>query len=140
MKILILNGPNLNLLGKREPEIYGYQTMPEILEEIKGKYPHDEVLYFQSNHEGALIDRLQEENYDALVYNMGAYTHTSYALADALKHIKTPKIEVHLSNLYQRETYRQKSVTACYANAFLSGFGIAGYLMAVESIVENNGV
>ena len=122
MKILIANGANLNLLGKREPEIYGSTTMEDYLAQLKDEFPQHEILYFQSNVEGELINRLQSEDFDALVINAGAFTHYSYAIADCLKNISKPKVEVHISNIYQREEFRQKSVTAAYIDALLSGF------------------
>lgn len=134
MNILIVNGPNLNLLGTREPEIYGHTSMAEILKQIQTESAGDSIQYFQSNHEGALIDRLQQDDYNALVINPGAFTHYSYALADCLKNIAKPKIEVHISNIYQREGFRQKSVTAAYTNGVLSGFGVNGYRLAVAHL------
>ena len=100
MKILIVNGPNLNLLGTREPEIYGTVSMVDFLENLKEKFPEDEFLFFQSNVEGEIINRLQEDDYEALIINPAAYTHYSYAIADCLKNIQKPKIEVHISNIY----------------------------------------
>ena len=135
MKILIVNGANLNLLGKREPEIYGSTTMEDYLTQLKDEFPQHEILYFQSNVEGELINRLQSEDFDALVINAGAFTHYSYAIADCLKNISKPKVEVHISNIYQREEFRQKSVTAAYIDALLSGFGLRGYSLAVEYLV-----
>lgn len=134
MKILIVNGPNLNLLGTREPEIYGNVSMESLLENLKEEFSSHEISYFQSNHEGGIIDKIQENNFDALVINPGAFTHYSYAIADALKNLKKPKIEVHISNIYQREEFRQKSVTAAYTNAVLSGFGTKGYRLAILSL------
>lgn len=136
MKILIVNGPNLNLLGTREPEIYGTISMENCLENLKSKFPEQEILYYQSNIEGEIINRLQVEDFDALIINPGAYTHYSYAIADCLKNIKKPKIEVHISNIYQREEFRQKSVTAAFTNAVLSGFGLKGYELAIYSILD----
>lgn len=135
MKILILNGPNLNLLGTREPEIYGNVSMKEVLEDLQQEFQKIEIGYFQSNHEGEIIDRLQLEDFDALIINPGAFTHYSYAIADALKNITKKKIEVHISNIYQRETFRQKSVTAAYTDAIISGFGISGYRLAILALV-----
>ena len=135
MKILIVNGANLNLLGKREPEIYGSTTMEDYLAQLKDEFPQHEILYFQSNIEGELINRLQSEDFDALVINAGAFTHYSYAIADCLKNISKPKVEVHISNIYQREEFRQKSVTAAYIDALLSGFGLRGYSLSVEYLV-----
>lgn len=134
MKILIINGPNLNLLGTREPEIYGNTSMQDVLEQLKAQFSEHELMYYQSNYEGGIIDRIQNEDYDALVINPGAFTHYSFAIADALKNVKKRKIEVHISNIYQREEFRQKSVTAAYTNAVLSGFGIDGYRLAVLSL------
>ena len=134
MKILIINGPNLNLLGTREPEIYGNTSMQDVLEQLKTQFSEHELMSYQSNYEGGIIDRIQNEDYDALVINPGAFTHYSFAIADALKNVKKRKIEVHISNIYQREEFRQKSVTAAYTNAVLSGFGIDGYRLAVLSL------
>lgn len=133
MKILILNGPNLNLLGTREPEIYGNVSMENVFEDLKKSFPQYELSYYQSNIEGEIINRLQENDFEALVINPGAFTHYSYAIADCLKNISHPKIEVHISNIYQREEFRQKSVTAVNADGILSGFGIKGYFLAITS-------
>ena len=134
MKILIINGPNLNLPGTREPEIYGTVSMADFLENLKEKFPEDEILFFQSNVEGEIINRLQEDDYEALIINPAAYTHYSYAIADCLRNIQKPKIEVHISNIYAREEFRQKSVTAVHCNGVISGFGLDGYRLAVLSL------
>ena len=134
MKILIVNGPNLNLLGTREPKIYGTVSMADFLENLKEKFPEDEILFFQSNVEGEIINRLQEDDYEALIINPAAYTHYSYAIADCLRNIQKPKIEVHISNIYAREEFRQKSVTAVHCNGVISGFGLDGYRLAVLSL------
>lgn len=134
MKILIVNGPNLNLLGTREPEIYGTVSMADFLENLKEKFPEDEILFFQSNVEGEIINRLQEDDYEALIINPAAYTHYSYAIADCLRNIQKPKIEVHISNIYAREEFRQKSVTAAHCNGVISGFGLDGYRLAVLNL------
>ena len=134
MKILIINGPNLNLLGTREPEIYGTVSMADFLENLKEKFPEDEILFFQSNVEGEIINRLQEDDYEALIINPAAYTHYSYAIADCLRNIQKAKIEVHISNIYAREEFRQKSVTAAHCNGVISGFGLDGYRLAVLSL------
>lgn len=134
MKILIVNGPNLNLLGTREPEIYGSVSMENVLDNLKNEFKNHEIQYYQSNHEGEIIDRLQQDDFEALIINPGAFTHYSYAIADALKNIKTPKIEVHISNIYQREAFRQKSVTAAYTDSVLSGLGTDGYRLAILSL------
>lgn len=137
MKILIINGPNLNLLGTREPEIYGNISMEIFLEKLRTEFHNDEILFYQSNIEGELINRLQKIDFDAVIINPAAYTHYSYALADCLKNINLPKIEVHISNIYKREEFRQKSVTAPYTDAVLSGFGLEGYRLAILSLKKN---
>lgn len=134
MKILILNGPHLNLLGTREPEIYGTVSMESVLASLQEEFSMHEILYYQSNHEGEIIDRLQLSDFDALVINPGAFTHYSYAIADGLKNLAKRKIEVHISNIYQREAFRQKSVTAAYTDALVSGFGVEGYRLAILSL------
>ena len=131
MKILIINGPNLNILGNREPEIYGKTSMEYFLNTLEEEFPNDEISFYQSNIEGEIINRLQKNDFDAVVINPAAYTHYSYAIADCLKNIQKPKIEVHISNIYKREEFRQKSVTAPYTDAILSGFGLNGYRLAV---------
>lgn len=134
MKVLILNGPNLNLLGTREPEIYGSISMEQYLEDLRKEFTQHEISYYQSNVEGEIINRLQENNFEALVINPGAFTHYSYAIADCLKNISQPKVEVHISNIYKREEFRQKSVTAANADGILSGFGLKGYRLAILSL------
>lgn len=134
MKILIVNGPNLNLLGTREPEIYGTTSMEDCLEQLRSDFLSYEVEYYQSNIEGELINRLQEDDFDAVVINPGAFTHYSYAIADCLKNIRKPKVEVHISNIYKREEFRRKSVTAANTDAVLSGFGMDGYRLAILSL------
>ena len=134
MKILIVNGPNLNLLGTREPEIYGSISMDDYLIELRTAFPQHEINDFQSNVEGEIINRLQKNDFDALVINPGAFTHYSYAIADCLQNISKPKIEVHISNIYKREEFRQKSVTAANTDGVLSGFGLKGYELAIMSL------
>ncbi|WP_027387591.1 type II 3-dehydroquinate dehydratase [Chryseobacterium gregarium] len=134
MKILIVNGPNLNLLGTREPEIYGTVSMADYLVQLKSLFPSYEIQYYQSNIEGELINRLQTDDFDALVINPGAFTHYSYAIADCLRNIRKQKVEVHISNIYKREEFRQKSVTAACTDAVLSGFGLDGYRLAILSL------
>lgn len=134
MKVLIINGPNLNLLGTREPEIYGSVTMEHCLNALRQEFSQHEILYYQSNVEGEIINRLQENDFESLVINPGAFTHYSYAIADCLKNITQPKIEVHISNIYKREEFRQKSVTAANADGILSGFGLKGYRLAILSL------
>ena len=135
MKILIINGPNLNLLGTREPEIYGTVSMEDYLTVLKNEFSSDELFYYQSNIEGELINRLQNDDFDALVINPGAFTHYSYAIADCLKNIQIPKIEIHISNIYKREEFRKKSVTAESCDAVISGFGMKGYKLALQSLL-----
>ncbi|MFW2136885.1 type II 3-dehydroquinate dehydratase [Chryseobacterium sp. TY4] len=134
MKILIVNGPNLNLLGTREPDIYGSETMETRLDLLKKDFANDEIFFYQSNIEGEIINRLQEDDFDALVINPGAFTHYSFAIADCLKNISKPKVEVHISNIYKREEFRKKSVTAEQCDAVLSGFGMKGYQLAIQSL------
>ncbi len=134
MKILIINGPNLNLLGKREPEIYGNRSFEQFLDELHGQFPDVELDYFQSNHEGALIDRIQEVGFstDGIVLNAGAFTHTSIALADAVGAITTPVIEVHISNVHKRESFRHHSYLSAKCVGCIVGLGLDGYRLAVE--------
>ncbi|UHO37981.1 3-dehydroquinate dehydratase [Chryseobacterium capnotolerans] len=134
MKVLIINGPNLNLLGTREPEIYGTVSMEAYLKNLQSEFHTHEISYYQSNIEGELINRLQQDDFDAVVINPGAFTHYSYAIADCLKNIRKPKVEVHISNIYKREEFRQKSVTAANTDAVLSGFGMDGYRLAILSL------
>ena len=134
MKILILNGPNLNLLGTREPEIYGNISMENFLESLTKEFPQHEIQYYQSNVEGEIINRIQEADFEALIINPGAFTHYSYAIANCQKNISKPKVEVHISNIYKREEFRKKSVTAANTDAVLSGFGLNGYKLAILSL------
>ena len=138
MKVLILNGPNLNLLGKREPEIYGAQTFEEYFEELKAKFPAVMLEYFQSNHEGALLDKLHEVGFifDGIVFNPGAYTHTSIALRDAIAGIETPVFEIHISNLAERESFRQISYIKEVCVGTIEGMGISGYEVAVDELIQ----
>lgn len=136
MKILILNGPNLNLLGKREPEIYGNISFEEYLPKLKERFPQHEISYTQSNHEGVLIDTLQEADnqYDAVILNPGGYAHTSIALADCIRAISIPVVEVHISDITKREPYRHHSFTAEACVECISGLGLEGYAKAIERI------
>ncbi|WP_425390663.1 type II 3-dehydroquinate dehydratase [Ekhidna sp.] len=138
MKILILNGPNLNLLGRREPEIYGSQTFEEYFIELQEQFPSHELEYFQSNHEGSLIDKLHEVgfSYDGVVFNPGAYTHTSIALRDAISGIETPVFEVHISNLAKREDFRQISYIKEVCVGSINGMGLEGYAVAIDALTE----
>jgi 3-dehydroquinate dehydratase-2 len=137
MKILILNGPNLNLLGKREPEIYGNLTFEVYFDALKKKYPNIELYYFQSNIEGEIIDRLHEVgfSFDGVILNAGAYTHTSVAIGDAIKGIETPVIEVHISNVHAREEFRNISYIAPNAKGVIAGFGLQSYELAIDSFI-----
>lgn len=138
MDILILNGPNLNLLGKREPEIYGATSFEQYFESLKAMYPQVRLHYFQSNIEGELIDKLHEQGFsiDAIVFNAGGYTHTSVAIADAVAAIKSPVIEVHISNVYAREEYRHVSLMAKHCRGVIAGLGMQGYSLAIAYFLE----
>lgn len=144
MKILVINGPNLNFLGIREKNIYGtqdYAYLQKLLEE-KGKEAGCEVTVFQSNHEGAIIDRIQEAYFDrteAIIINPGAYTHYSYAIRDALASVSIPKVEVHISNIMEREEFRRVSVTAPVCDKQIYGHGLEGYLEAIDFALEKLG-
>ncbi|MCX2477504.1 type II 3-dehydroquinate dehydratase [Pedobacter sp. MC2016-15] len=138
MKIQIINGPNLNLLGKREPGIYGNQSFEDYYTELTTRYAGTaELEYYQSNVEGELINKLHEVgfSYDGIVINMGAYTHTSVAIADAIAGIKTPVIEVHISNIYAREEFRHTSLSGRNCKGVLTGFGMDGYRLAIENLL-----
>ncbi|MBC7438655.1 MAG: type II 3-dehydroquinate dehydratase [Flavobacterium sp.] len=136
MKIIIINGPNLNLLGKREPEIYGNQSFENYFEDLKIKFPQIDLTYFQSNVEGELINKLQETgfSFDGIILNAGAYTHTSIAIGDAVKSIKTPVVEVHISNTFSREDFRHQSFIAANAKGIIVGFGMKSYDLAIQSL------
>ena len=138
MKIQIINGPNINLLGKREPSIYGAKSFEDYLEELKAAYPDIEFSYFQSNVEGLMIDKIHEVgfDYDGIVLNAGAYTHTSIALQDAIRAVKTPVVEVHISNVHAREEFRHKSMIACACVGVICGFGLNSYRLAVEALTH----
>lgn len=137
MKIAILNGPNLNLLGKREPEIYGSQTFEDYFEILKTKFPQIELIYYQSNIEGELIGKIQELgfSYDGIILNAGAYTHTSVGIGDAIKAISTPVVEVHISNTYGRESFRHQSYISGNAKGVILGFGLKSYNLAIQSFL-----
>ena len=135
MKIQIINGPNINLLGKREPSIYGSQSFEDYLEELKKRYPQVDFDYYQSNVEGEMINKIHEVGfeYDGIVLNAGAYTHTSIALQDAIRAVTTPVIEVHISNVHQREEFRHKSMISCACVGVICGFGLDSYRLGVEA-------
>ena len=138
MKVIIINGPNLNLLGKREPEIYGTKTFEEYFDELKTEFPCIELEYYQSNVEGELINKLHEVGFslDGIILNAGGYTHTSVALADAVASIKTPVIEVHISNIFSREEFRHISLLSKNCVGIISGMGLKGYEMALSFFVK----
>ena len=137
-KIIIINGPNLNLLGKREPTIYGNQSFDQFLVKLKSSFDQFEIEYFQSNLEGELINKLQEVgfSFDGIVFNAGGYTHTSVAIADAVAAIKTSVIEVHISNVYSREEYRHQSLMAKNCKGVIAGFGLNSYRLALEAFTD----
>lgn len=137
MKILIINGPNLNLLGVREKGIYGDSSFESYFQTLKARYPQIEFDYFQSNHEGALIDEIHRQGFDVdgIVLNAGAYTHTSIAIADAIRAVKSPVVEVHISNVHSRESYRHVSMIAPACKGVIAGFGLDSYRLAVEALL-----
>ena len=137
-KLIIINGPNLNLLGKREPEIYGSETFEVYLNSLKSKFNTVSIDYFQSNIEGELIDKIQEVgfSYDGIILNAAAYTHTSIGIGDAIKAITTPVVEVHISNTFSREDFRHQSYISPNARGVILGFGLQSYDLAVESFIN----
>lgn len=136
-KILIVNGPNLNLLGVREPSIYGYHSFESYMPQLRADFPDVKIKYYQSNVEGELINKLQEVGfeYDGIVLNAGAYTHTSIALLDCIRSLRCPVVEVHISNVYAREEFRHKSMISAACLGVICGFGLAGYKMAIEGLL-----
>ena len=136
MRVIIINGPNLNLLGQREPSVYGADNFEAYFATLQRAYPQLELSYFQSNHEGALLDKLHEVgfSYDGIILNAGAYTHTSVALHDAIRAITTPVVEVHISNTFAREAFRHHSYISVVAKGVIVGFGMESYRLALESI------
>lgn len=139
MKIIIINGPNLNLLGKREPEIYGSATFEDYFTELQFKYKSVQLEYFQTNVEGEIINKLHDcgfEGYEGIVLNAGAYTHTSIGIGDAIKGIKTPVVEVHISNTFAREEFRHVSYLSPVAKGVILGFGLQGYNLAIQSFLD----
>ena len=139
MKLIIINGPNLNLLGVREKDIYGEGDFDSYLVDLKDQFPDIELEYYQSNVEGEIINKLQEVgfSYDGIVLNAGGYTHTSVAIADAIAAIETPVIEVHISNIFAREEFREKSLISKYCKGIISGFGLESYQLAVSNLVDS---
>lgn len=138
MKIIIINGPNLNLLGKREPDIYGNQSFEDFFKSLQEKYPNLELFYYQSNIEGELIDKIQETgfSFDGIILNAAAYTHTSVGIGDAVKAIQTPVIEVHISNTFAREEFRHHSFISPNAAGIIVGFGMKSYELALLSLLK----
>ena len=136
MRIQIINGPNLNLLGVREPGIYGVESFESYLPKLRAMYPDVEIDYFQSNVEGKLIDKMQEVgfDYDGVVLNAGAYTHTSVALHDCIRAMRCPVVEVHISNVHQREAFRHKSMISAACKGVICGFGLDSYRLAIEAL------
>ena len=139
MKIQIINGPNLNLLGTREPGIYGSSTFDSYLEELRAQYPDMQIDYYQSNIEGYLIDKMQQTgfSYDGIVLNAGAYTHTSVALQDCIRSLRCPVVEVHISNVHKREEFRHKSMISCACLGVIAGFGLDSYRLAIEALTRH---
>jgi 3-dehydroquinate dehydratase-2 len=137
MQLLILNGPNLNLLGQREPEVYGNQSFDSYFDELKLQFPMVQLDYFQSNVEGEIINKLQEVgfSYDGILLNAGAYTHTSVAISDCVKAITSPVVEVHISNTFSRETFRHQSYISPNAKGLIIGFGLKSYALAIQSFL-----
>ena len=136
--IEIINGPNLNLTGRREPEVYGTTTMEEVIDGLRRMFPDVEISYYQSNVEGELIDRIQQAGFgaDALVVNLGGYSHTSVALRDALLAVPAPKVEVHISNIFAREEYRHNSLITSACRGMICGLGLQGYELAIRSLLS----
>lgn len=137
---MIINGPNLNLLGRREPEIYGSNSFEAYLDELRKKMPDVNIDYYQSNIEGELINKMQEVGftYDGIVLNAGAYTHTGIALQDCIRSLKAPVVEVHISNVHKREEFRHKSMISCACLGVICGFGLDSYRLAIEGIIFNS--
>lgn len=140
MKIIIINGPNLNLLGKREPEIYGSRSFEDFFETLVGKYPNLSLEYYQNNVEGELVNKIHEAgfSYDGILLNAGAYTHTSVAISDAIAGVKTPVVEVHISNIYKREEFRHKSIISKECIGMIAGLGLDGYDLGLQYFILKN--
>ncbi len=136
MRIDIINGPNLNLIGTREPEIYGTRSLDDYLKSLSSSFADCVLDTFQSNHEGELIDRIQQSKADGLIVNLGGYSHTSIALHDALKSLSIPIIEVHISNIHAREEFREKSITGRAAKGIITGLGLEGYSLAIQYLIK----
>ncbi len=140
MRIQIINGPNLNLLGKREPEVYGTQAFETFFQTLQQSFPQAELHYFQSNVEGEIINQLQDVgfSYDGVILNAGAYTHTSVAIHDAIAAITAPVVEVHISNIYAREEFRHRSLISANCAGLISGFGLQGYVLALVYLINRS--
>ena len=140
MVVHIINGPNLNLVGRREPEVYGNRSLDQYLQELIGQFPQHTIDVYQSNIEGEIVDRLQQVGFDdcGIILNAGGYTHTSVAIADAVAAITAPVIEVHISNIYAREPFRHKSLLSPVGKGIVAGFGLDSYRLALLSILSNN--
>lgn len=140
MKIQIINGPNLNLLGLREPDIYGSSSFADYFEKLKDSYPDAELHFFQSNVEGEIINKIHETgfDYDGIILNAGGYTHTSVAIRDAIKSVKTPVIEVHISNVHAREEFRHQSMISAVCAGVIAGFGLNSYNLGIEAVYMKN--
>ena len=138
MKVIIINGPNLNLLGKREPSIYGSESFETFFQALQVKFPQVELTYFQSNIEGEIIDKIHETGFDldGIILNAAAYTHTSIGIGDAVKGVETPVVEVHISNVYQRESFRHTSYIAPHVKGIIAGFGMRSYELALRSFID----
>ncbi len=138
MNLIIINGPNLNLLGKREPEIYGSQSFDEYFQELKNQFTNVNLQYFQSNIEGELVNKIQEVGFeiDGIIINAAAYTHTSVAISDAIAAVTAPAVEVHISNIYKREEYRHKSIISAHCQGMISGLGLIGYNLAIQYFLQ----
>jgi 3-dehydroquinate dehydratase-2 len=140
MKIMIINGPNLNLLGKREPAIYGSEDFEGFFQRLKDSFPDQTIDYFQSNIEGEIVDQLQQAGfkYDGIILNAAAYTHTSIAISDTVAAIPAPVLEVHISNIYSREEFRHKSIISKHCIGMISGLGLQGYMLALSYLINKN--
>lgn len=139
MQIIIINGPNLNLLGTREPEIYGSETFEDYFSQLRVQYPAVDLQYYQSNLEGNIIDKIHETGFlfDGIILNAGGYSHTSIAIADAIGAVKTPVVEVHISNTFAREEYRHKDVLTAKCKGLIAGLGLKGYALAIEYFLHS---
>ena len=139
MKLIIINGPNLNLLGRREVDVYGLETMEQVVSSLQAKFNQISIDYFQSNVEGEIIDKIHEVgfDYDGIIINPGGYSHTSVSISDAIAAVSTKVVEVHISNIYARESFRHVSLTAKSCIGVLSGFGVKGYSLAISYLIEH---